>query len=268
MPKHKTPPAPTVIAETLTILRDTAPRIERLRRVPDDTREKLQWCVGRISPHARQVLPEGIDVLPLLSEKSPEGNSIGEHCATTRRILERALKLIDLRQQEKVPFSDDEMQQAELLRSIPTNFASIACIWDLDLKRLDEACHEHRWLPEDWDVVVRGQGTNVRRTVARKESRIVAGILSEPQRERKQDLLLNVVVHPALPECADELLDRYLLGFAEQPWVVMAVRERRQWLYELLGKKGFIAGKMLRNHYRYQTTYGDAYLMERYREGR
>lgn len=229
--------------------------------------DTLRQYLHRLSPDAVRCLPEDMDDLPLFSLEDRTGQDLVATLESTRAILKRALAFVDFRQQEKIPFTEAEALRVGALAHESPSFSSMTMLWDADLIRIDEAQHDHRWLPDDWETIVGGEGANIRRMAVRKPRDIVACLLMEVQRKRGQHLLLNILEHPATPGSAEELLDHFLQNEIELPIVRMCVREHRAFAWQLLRKKGFKAKGTIRNHYRRGTEHQDGFLLEYQRPG-
>jgi hypothetical protein len=259
---RKTPAAPDILQDMHAPV-EYALRQLRAKNSVDyrHAQDTLLVHLQKLRSEARSVLPEEIDALPLLQGAFTTHDPTNlESLEITQHVIRRALLLVDHPKTEKISFSEGELQHAATLVDVPTEHTLISAgIWDMTLQRLDAATNEHRWTPDDWKKF----DGEYRRIVARKNKEIIAAILVEVQNVRKQNVIVNVAFHPHFPESPDALLDYSLTEHLEYTRTVMAVRERRKWLYDLLARKNFKPKTMLRNHFRYQTDFEDAYLLVR-----
>lgn len=273
---HKTPPTPEVLEEAIGIIDNAMQSAESGYGLFPGACEVLSRCLDRLQPLAAQCLPDAVDALPIFGMDA--SHFTGEKkdmypqeqlvywLQTTRVLLERSLATVGYRRREKISYSPDEMHKADALLHLPSRYSNISSLWDTDLKRMEAAQYEHQWLPENWNVALQGEGASVRRLVAWKEGdqdRVIAAcLLVEVQQVRKQQLLLNILEHPAAPGIADELLGYFLQDYAEFPTTIMAVREQRSFIWRLLQRQNFIAKGTIRNHYHFDTDFEDAIVME------
>ncbi len=265
-------PVPEVLRRAIHVVRDAQARLKSAYGILPGTADTLRQLYDLLPTQTRDVLPDRIQDMTIF-EWNEEVDSAGEEdeaydlrwqkmkqIKDLESTLIRTLRLVDLPQQEKIPLSDKEIQEVRCNPSVIETKGVTLFFYGQDIRRLDNAVNEHRFLPEDWRCLDEG---DVVKFVAVKDRHLVASLLADIQWKTRKYLILQAAVHPAIPESGPLLMEYFLSEAKTVATIAMAVKERRDWLWKLLRSCKFESRGISHDHYRFMNGYEDAFCMYR-----